>query len=73
MGLCPKQMVAVFDQMTLHAEEKVLRELFTKEDLKKIKREVRHHRAEQTNKETVLYYQNLLKEIGSHILNANPA
>ena len=69
MSLAHKELVAVFDQMTLFTDDQVMRQLFTKEELRTIEMEVRNRRSEQSNRETVKYYQQLLKRIGKQILN----
>lgn len=68
MSLAHKELVAVFDQMTLFTDEYIMQRLFTKEELHKIEMEVRKRKSEQTNKETAIYYQQLLKRIGRQIL-----
>lgn len=68
MSLLHKDLVAVFDQMTLFTDDQVMRQLFTKEELHAIEMEVRRKKSEQTVRETTTYYRQLLQRIGKQIL-----
>lgn len=71
MELTHGELVAIYDQMTLFTEDKVMNTLFKKEEMKSIEKEIRELKSRQSVRETTHLYRNLLKEIGKEIVKGN--